>query len=203
MSQPAGKGGDLATRCDLVLPDWLPAFIASWKQPLATAEERMRLAIALAAENVRRDSGGPFGALVLEEDGGRLLGVGVNRVTALGLSLAHAEMLALSLAQNGATTWNLGAGAPVQLVTSCEPCAMCSGAVPWSGVSSLLWGARKEDAEAAGFDEGDKPADWVQALERRGIATRGEVLREEAAAVLRRYAHRNGHIYHPSKNQGD
>jgi tRNA(Arg) A34 adenosine deaminase TadA len=187
----------------VALPDWLPAFIESWDQPLATAEERMRLAIALAAENVRRDSGGPFGAIVLEEDGGRLLGAGVNRVTALGLSLAHAEMLAISLAQSAAATWNLGAGAPVQLVTSCEPCAMCFGAVPWSGVSSLLWGARKEDAEAAGFDEGDKPADWVRALERRGIATRGDVLREEAAAVLLRYAHRNGHIYHPSKNQED
>lgn len=199
MSHSAGKGGDLSTRCDLALPEWLPAFIASWDQPLATAEERMRLAIALAAENVRRDSGGPFGAIVLEEDGGRLLGAGVNRVTALGLSLAHAEMLALSLAQTAAATWNLGASAAVQLVTSCEPCAMCCGAVPWSGVSSLLWGARKEDAEAAGFDEGDKPADWVQALERRGIATRGEVLREEAAAVLRRYAHGNGHIYHPSR----
>ena len=203
MSHSAGRGGGAATRCDLALPEWLPAFIESWDQPLATAEERMRLAIALAAENVRCESGGPFGAIVLEEGSGRLLGAGVNRVTALGLSLAHAEMLALSLAQNAAGTWNLGAGAPVQLVTSCEPCAMCFGAVPWSGVSSLMWGARKEDAEAAGFDEGDKPADWVQALERRGIATRGEVLREEAATVLRRYAHRNGHIYHPGKNQGN
>lgn len=202
MSPSAGKGGGLATRCDLTLPDWLPDFIASWDQPLQTAEERMRLAIALAAENVHRDSGGPFGAIVLEDDSGRLLGAGVNRVTALGLSLAHAEMIAISLAQNAAATWNLAAGAPVQLVTSCEPCSMCFGALPWSGVSSLLWGACKEDAEAAGFDEGDKPADWVEALERRGIATRGEVLREEAAAVLRRYAHSSGHIYHPSKNQG-
>jgi tRNA(Arg) A34 adenosine deaminase TadA len=202
VSRSAGDGSGLSGRCDLALPGWLPGFLESWESPLQTAEQRMRLAIALAAENVRRETGGPFGALVLEEDGGRLLGAGVNRVTALGLSLAHAEMLALSLAQSAAATWNLGAGAPVQLVASCEPCAMCFGAVPWSGVSSLLWGARKEDAEAAGFDEGDKPADWVQALERRGIATRGEVLREEAAAVLLRYAHRNGHIYHPSKSQG-
>lgn len=203
MSRVAGGGAGLTTHCRLALPDWLPAFVESWDRPLETAEERMRLAIALAAENVRRDTGGPFGAIVLEEQGGRLLGAGVNLVTTLGLSLAHAEMIAISLAQTAAASWNLGAGAPVQLVTSCEPCAMCFGAVPWSGVGSLLWGARKEDAEAAGFDEGDKPADWVQALERRGIATRGDVLREDAAAVLGRYARRNGHIYHPSKNQGD
>jgi tRNA(Arg) A34 adenosine deaminase TadA len=203
MSRVAEGGASLTTHCRLALPDWLAAFVESWDRPLETAEERMRLAIALAAENVHRDTGGPFGAIVLEEESGRLLGAGVNLVTALELSLAHAEMIAVSLAQSAAATWNLGTGAPVQLVTSCEPCAMCFGAVPWSGVGSLLWGACKEDAEAAGFDEGDKPADWVQALERRGIATRGDVLREDAAAVLARYARRNGHIYHPSKNQGD
>jgi tRNA(Arg) A34 adenosine deaminase TadA len=74
---------------------------------------------------------------------------------------------------------------------------MCFGAVPWSGVTSLVWGARKEDAEAAGFDEGDKPAVWERSLEKRGITTRGEILREEAAAVLAAYADRDGAIYHP------
>lgn len=198
-NRPQAPAG-LATRCDLALPDWVPEFVGSRDRPLATAEDRMRLAIALAAENVRRQNGGPFGAIVVEDGSGRLLAAGVNLVTALGLSLAHAEMLALSLAQNAAASWNLGDGAPAQLVTSCEPCAMCFGAIPWSGIHSLLWGARKEDAEAAGFDEGDKPADWVQALERRGITARGDVLRAEAAAVLAQYAHHNGTIYHPRKS---
>jgi tRNA(Arg) A34 adenosine deaminase TadA len=200
VSRGAGQAGGLSRRCELALPDWLGPFLASWSQPLDTPEQRMRLAIGLADENVHRQSGGPFGAIVVAEDSGRLLGAGVNLVTALGLSLAHAEMIALSLAQDAAATWNLGADAPTQLVTSCEPCAMCFGAVPWSGVGSLLWGARREDAEAAGFDEGDKPADWIQALERRGIRTRGEVLRDEAAAVLVRYASGNGAIYHPRRS---
>ena len=78
---------------------------------------------------------------------------------------------------------------------------MCFGAVPWSGVSSMIWGAGKEDAEAAGFDEGDKPNDWIESLERRGICTQGGILREEAAAVLMRYAKRDGAvIYHPGRN---
>lgn len=200
MSGASGATGGLTDRFELAWPDWLGPYLASWTQPLDTPERRMRLAVGLADENVHRQTGGPFGAIVVEEASGRLLGAGVNLVTALGLSLAHAEMIALSLAQNAAATWNLGAGTSTQLVTSCEPCAMCFGAVPWSGVSSLLWGARREDAEAAGFDEGDKPADWIQALERRGIRTRGEVLREEAAAVLARYASRNGDIYHPLKS---
>jgi tRNA(Arg) A34 adenosine deaminase TadA len=188
----------LRTRVELALPDWMGPFLAAWREPLDSDEGRLRLVIALAAENVRQGTGGPFAAAVLEQQSGRLLGAGVNRVTALGLSLAHAEMLALSLAQRALGDWNLGARQAVQLVTSCEPCAMCFGAIPWSGVSSLLWGARKEDAEAAGFDEGDKPADWAATLEARGIRTRGGVLRDEAAAVLQHYASGNGAIYHPA-----
>jgi tRNA(Arg) A34 adenosine deaminase TadA len=187
-------------RCELALPHWAQPFLSAWNEPLDGPMARMRLAVALSAENVRQATGGPFGAIVVEDRSGRLVGAGVNLVTTVGLSLAHAEMVAISLAQSAAATWNLGAAGPVQLVTSCEPCAMCFGAVPWSGVCSLVWGARKEDAEAAGFDEGDKPADWVRTLEMRGIRTRGEVLREEAAAVLAAYATNDGAIYHPEKN---
>jgi len=192
------RAGQLHTRFELALPDWLAPFLAAWHEPLDCAERRMRLAVALASENVLQQTGGPFGALVVEERSGLLLGAAVNQVTALGLSLAHAEMMALSLAQRAVDDWNLGARGPVQLVTSCEPCAMCFGAIPWSGVNSLLWGASREDAEAAGFDEGDKPADWAATLEARGIQVTGEVLRAEAASVLNRYARGNGAIYHPN-----
>lgn len=191
---------NLHMNCELTLPPWLDRFMDEWTEPLDTIEQRMKLAVTLSAENVRHHTGGPFGAIVVEEQDSRLLSVGVNLVTTLELSLAHAEMVALSLAQSAARNWNLGAASRVQLVTSCEPCAMCFGAVPWSGVGSIVWGASKEEAEAAGFDEGDKPDHWVETLERRGITTQGGVLHEEAAAVLARYAHRDGAIYHPGKN---
>jgi tRNA(Arg) A34 adenosine deaminase TadA len=193
---------NLNLQCKVILPDWLEPFLAAWNDSLDGDESRMKLAIALSSENVSRGTGGPFGAIVVAEDGHRLLGAGVNLVTTLALSIAHAEMVALSLAQSTCKDWNLGSQGPVQLVTSCEPCAMCFGAVPWSGVSSLLWGARKSDAEAAGFDEGDKPPDWPATLERRGIGVRGEVLRQEAAAVLARYASGDGAIYHPGTGNG-
>jgi tRNA(Arg) A34 adenosine deaminase TadA len=189
----------LQMACEVVLPPWLDAFISGWKEPLDTVEQRMQLAVALAAENVGQLTGGPFGAIVVDNRTGRLLGVGVNLVTTLNLSMAHAEMVAVSLAQSAIGNWNLGVEFEAQLITSCEPCAMCFGAVPWSGVRSIIWGAGRQDAEAAGFDEGDKPADWVESLERRGISTRGGVLRREAAAVLARYAKKDGAIYHPEK----
>ena len=185
--------------CELTLPHWLESFVDDWSDPLGTAEQRMLLAVSLSAENVLQATGGPFGAIVVEEETGRLISVGVNLVTTVELSIAHAEMVAISMAQSAINNWNLGHETEVQLVTSCEPCAMCFGAVPWSGVSSLVWGANKVDAEAAGFDEGDKPVNWVNSLENRGIRTYPDVLREEAVAVLKKYAKKGGAIYHPGQ----
>ncbi len=186
---------------NLALPSWVDGFVGHWLNQrgatLDTVEHRMQLAIALSAENIRRETGGPFGAVVVQEESGRLAGVGINLVTSLQASIAHAEIIALSLAQVAVESWNLGSAGRMQLVTSCEPCAMCFGAVPWSGVSSVVCGARKQDAEAAGFDEGDKPQNWPVTLEQRGIQVRLDVMRDEAARVLRDYAAGAGTIYHP------
>jgi hypothetical protein len=80
-------------------------------------------------------------------------------------------MVALANAQQAIGHFDLGAaGMPRhELVTSCEPCSMCYGAIPWAGVRKVLCGARGGDAEAIGFDEGPKPKNWVTALKKRGI----------------------------------
>ena len=84
---------------------------------------------------------------------------------------------------------------PYELVASAEPCAMCLGAVPWSGVRHLVYGARGEDAESIGFVKGPKPAEWVGSLQERGITVARDVCRDEAVSVLRRYAEEGGAIY--------
>jgi tRNA(Arg) A34 adenosine deaminase TadA len=181
----------------MALPQWLPAFVSRWSGDLQSIEDRMSLAIALSRENVDQTGGGPFGAVVYDLDLRQLLGAGVNLVTMHNLSCAHAEIVAISLAQQARGDWNLGSGGKVELVTSCEPCAMCFGAVPWSGVKRLVCGARKEDAESAGFDEGDKPEEWSKALARRGIEVFCDVLRDEAAEVFAHYKKHSGTIYNP------
>jgi tRNA(Arg) A34 adenosine deaminase TadA len=179
------------------LPAWVTPFVSRWRAPLDTPARRMRLAVALARENVVRGTGGPFGAAVFDAATGRLIAPGVNLVVPARCSCAHAEIVALSLAQRRLGTHDLGApGRPrCELVCSTEPCAMCLGAIPWSGVRSVVCGARGADAEAIGMDEGDKPPRWPAALTRRGIAVRRDVLRREARAVLRLYAARGGAVY--------
>jgi tRNA(Arg) A34 adenosine deaminase TadA len=181
----------------IVLPDWVATLLEHWEQPLDGDEACMALAIELSAENVRQGTGGPFGAVVVDLVNGELLGAGINLVTTCNLSAAHAEIVAISMAQQSLSDWNLGRARALTLATSCEPCAMCYGAIPWSGVQALLCGARLEDAERAGFDEGDKPDQWVEALEDRQIAVRCDILRREAAAVLGRYRSGGGEIYNP------
>jgi len=103
----------------------------------------------------------------------------------------------LMLAQKRLGCFDLSApGLPAcELVSSAEPCAMCYGALHWSGVRRLAFGALGEDVSAIGFDEGCKPADWIKALAERGIEVVSGLLREEARAVLQDYQRQGGVIY--------
>ncbi len=185
----------ISSHCSFDLPAWVQPLLDHWSEPLLTISQRMQFAIALSKENIQQQTGGPFAAVVVNEETSELISVGMNLVTSTGLSVAHAEIVALTLAQSAVGEWNLSSAGPLQLITTCEPCAMCFGAVPWSGVKSLICGARKKDAEAAGFDEGDKPEQWVRSLQRRGIVVQCSVLRAEAAGVLADYRNSGGAIY--------
>lgn len=185
-------------RIQFELPAWL-AKLARQPEPLADVNARMALVLEAARRNIRERSGGPFAAGVFERDSGRLVSLGVNLVTTQGLSMLHAEMVALSLAQRRLDSFDLAAPGlpPLQLVSSTEPCAMCAGAIPWSGVRGLVCGATGADAEAIGFDEGEKPENWVSAMQARGIEVTTGVLRMEAQAILRTYSETQGQIYNP------
>lgn len=185
----------------LELPGWVEELDLDREYP--TEEDRMRLAVEASRLNVERGTGGPFGAAIFDLSTNRLVAPGMNLVVPSNCSVAHAEMVAIMLAQCVIGDFDLGGEGkpPYELVATTEPCAMCFGATPWSGVRSLLCGARDEDARAVGFDEGAKLPDWAGALEERGISVKKDVLREEAAAVLRHYAESGGEIY--NARQGD
>jgi tRNA(Arg) A34 adenosine deaminase TadA len=190
------KGDAMQQPLTISIPAFLDEVVAA-AGPIDSDQGRMRLAIALARENVER-GGGPFGAVVFE--GFKVVAAGVNRVLDAGFSIAHAEIVALMRAQQ-----LLAAGAgqhgSLTLVTSTEPCCQCFGAVVWSGIDHLVCGADTSDAEAIGFDEGPKPSAWAQELEKRGIAVTQGICRAEARSVLQEYARRGGPIYglrHPS-----
>ncbi len=174
------------------LPDWLddiPTSGARWPD----VDQRMSFVLDLARRHVAEQTGGPFVAAIFDRAGG-LVSIGVNLVVPSSAAIAHAEIMAIALAGQRHGHFDLGA-LDAELVTSTEPCAMCLGAVSWSGVRRLICGARDEDARAVGFDEGLKPEGWVDHLRDRGIAVERDVQRAEAAAVMRDYASGGGAIY--------
>ncbi len=186
-------------RIEVDLPPWLDAVMDS-SLVLASHEERMDEAVDLARRNIGEGTGGPFGALVVERDSGRLVAAGVNLVMASHNCTAHAEMVAIELAERRVGGFDLGSvEANLQLVSSVDPCAMCLGAVVWSGVCSLLCGAPSSAAAAVGFDEGPRPDDWVAQLECRGIEVVRGVRADAAESVLVAYADSGGVVYNPSR----
>lgn len=174
------------------LPDWVEPFLHGRQAP-ASVEGRLRLVIDLSRENVTRQAGGPFGAAVFSTDG-ELLSVGVNSVVRLSSSLWHAETLAIALAQVHTKSYLLTGG---ELYISCDPCAMCVGAIAWSGITHIFCAASRQDAEAAGFDEGPVFPETYGYLAERGVTFSHGILRDDAAAVLARYRSTGGQIYGP------
>ena len=180
----------------LQLPPWVDDILSEQDQIYPTVEERMALAITLATNNIK-NYGGPFGAAVFERENGRLVAPGINLVLQTNCSVVHAEIVAIMLTQQQLANFDLSAeGFPdYELVSTTEPCAMCLGAITWSGISSLVCGARDEDARSIGFDEGDKPENRFAKLKSRAISVTLDVLRDEAKAVLQQYIDEGGIIY--------
>jgi len=181
----------------LALPTWIHDFLGKQPTTFPTPEARMDLVTTLSKLNMEQGTGGPFGAGVFRTDTYELVAPGVNLVMNSHSSIAHAEIVAIMMAQQTLGSHDLGAGGlpPHELVTSCEPCTMCLGAICWSGVRHLICGARGSDAEAIGFDEGPKPTNWVTELEHRGINVMTDIGRLNATQVLQNYVAQGGEVY--------
>ena len=190
----------LYAQVHLTLPAWVHDAVDATRAYRSDAE-KVALAIDLSKRNIEANSGGPFGAAVFGPDD-RIIAVGVNRVVPHACSVAHAEMMAYMLAQGRTQRLRLNRDAddnaigPITLATSSQPCCQCYGATVWAGIDRLLIGARSEDVEElTEFDEGPLPADWVGALNARGIEVVRDIERDAARAVLRMYGETGGAKY--------
>lgn len=180
----------------ITLPDWLclqNLTAKSYPEP----GEQILLAIKLAEQNVKNKTGGPFGAAVFDSSG-NLISVGVNRVESQKNSVAHAEIMAIMLAQSSLAKHRLDLEATKSyvLASSSQPCSMCFGALLWSGVHHLIFGATRDDViQLAGFDEGPLPENWIKECQDRGITITESLLRDRACLALKEYTLNEGTVY--------
>lgn len=102
---------------------------------MSTDEQYMQQALRQAAQAFEEDEV-PVGAIVVLAN--RIIARGYNQVEKLADPTAHAEMIALTSAFN-----NLGGKylPEATLYVTVEPCVMCAGALYWSKIGRVVWGA--------------------------------------------------------------
>ena len=106
----------------------------------------MKIAKDLSEDNLKTNSGGPFGACVVKD--GKIIGKGSNHVLSNNDPTAHAEIMAIRDACRNINSYDLN---DCELYTSCYPCPMCLSATIWSNIKKVYYGNTKQDATNIGF----------------------------------------------------
>jgi tRNA(Arg) A34 adenosine deaminase TadA len=146
----------------------------------------LRVSFALArAAAARGDE--PYGAVLVGADG-RVLLEGDNTIVTVGDRTGHAEINLVRLAGR----LDAAALAAATLYASTEPCAMCAGAIYWSGIGRLVFGLSStrlyHEVLPTFTDSLLLNAATVFAAGRRRVVVAGPLLEDEAAAVVAEWA---------------
>jgi tRNA(Arg) A34 adenosine deaminase TadA len=142
----------------------------------------LREAIAVATES-RRSGRHPFGAVVVDGGGRLVSSAGNNSLPPDGDPTQHAELRAVASAAR-----LLGADGMrgSTLYTSAEPCAMCSGAVYWTGIDRVVYALSERRLLTLTGDHPENPTFSLPCREvfargQRSIDVSGPWLEDEAA----------------------
>ena len=142
----------------------------------------MREVFAIA-RRARAHGNRPFGAMLVAGNGAVLAMAETSQITDEQV-LAHAEMNLLHRAVRNFTPDVL---ATSTLYTSAEPCAMCAGAIFWSGVGRLVYGLSGDRLhQLSGFSPQMlvSSAREVLAKAGRNVEVVGPLLEKEAEALF-------------------
>jgi tRNA(Arg) A34 adenosine deaminase TadA len=144
----------------------------------------LRRAIELARQ-AREKGRHPFGSLVVDESGKTVVEAYNNAVRPAGNPTQHAETVACGSAARILPESELS---KCTLYTSTEPCAMCAGAIYWTGIGRVVFALSEKgllrftgnDAENPTLD---LPCREVFARGQKPIIVAGPCIEDEAARV--------------------
>ncbi len=129
----------------------------------------------------------PFGAILVSPDGRILREQGNGYTSEGGDMTAHAERLLATWASKNHEPAYLS---QCTLYSSAEPCAMCSGAIYWSGIGRVVYGQSESGLKALTGNHSenptlDLPCRDVFSRGQRPVVVIGPLLEEEAAEIQR------------------
>ena len=138
-------------------------------------EYYMSLAMRQSEEAFLKDEV-PVGAIVVCN--GKVIGCGYNQTEQLNDVTAHAEMIALTAASN-----NLGGKYLPQctLYVTVEPCIMCAGALGWSQIGRIVYGASDPKRGFTRFCNHN-----LSPLHPKTLVTKG-IMEEETSALMKEF----------------
>ncbi|MBN2355916.1 nucleoside deaminase [candidate division KSB1 bacterium] len=108
----------------------------------------MHIAVTEALRGMRRNHGGPFGAVIVRANS--VIARAHNEVLKTQDPTAHAEILAIRKAAKKLGRFDLS---DCEIYSSCEPCPMCFAAILWAKIPRLYYGCTHADAAKIGFDD--------------------------------------------------
>lgn len=139
-------------------------------------ENFMREALKEASKGFKADEV-PVGAVIVSAEGA-IVGRGHNRPIVDSDPTAHAEIVALRKAASGIGNYRLNG---CSIYVTVEPCAMCAGALVWSRISEIVYGAKDAKAGACGSTVNIASNSKFN----HRIKVTGGILERECAAILR------------------
>ena len=128
----------------------------------------------------------PYGAVIVKDN--KIIGRSDSDTPVSKSGFSHAELRAIEDAMN-----HLGGhlcaegGKEVTIYSSCEPCAMCMGAILYTGIERLVYGATLEDSKECVNEILAKSSDVAEVCNNRKIEIVPEFQREEAVKVLKEW----------------
>ncbi len=152
--------------------------------PLTEADARHLRQTFDIARRARTHGNMPFGALLTGPEGEVLIEMENGYFPDLDAT-AHAERL---LATEASKRYREPFLATCTMYSSAEPCAMCAGAIYWTGIGRVVYGLSEHALKTLTGDHPDNPtmdlpSRTVFAAGQKPIAVEGPCLEEEARAV--------------------
>lgn len=108
----------------------------------------MKIAVKEAFSGLKKNDGGPFGAVIVKK--GKIIAKSHNQVIRTNDPTAHAEIVAIRIATAKLRRFDLS---DCEIYSSCEPCPMCFAAIHWAKMKKLIFGCTRKDAAGIGFDD--------------------------------------------------
>ena len=150
----------------------------------------MQMAIEQARKTMRKNIGGPFGAVIVKN--GEVIAVSSNTVLRDCDATAHAEVNAIRKAGEVLGTHDLS---DCILYATGHPCPMCLGAIIWSNIKTCYFGCTPQDADKIGFRD-----DYIYKfindnLSDKKILKLEQFDRQECLKLFKEYSNQNKQIY--------